>query len=66
MSNPPPPEHPARAAELLRFDHVSRPFVLALDGASGNGSRLECREVVRIVPGRRMVCRGDWRGQTVF
>ena len=27
---------------------------------------LECREVVRAIPGKRLVCRGEWQGDDVF
>jgi len=66
MSLPPPSEQTATAAELSRIGHESRPFVLALDGQDGSHAPLDCREVIRIIPGRRMVCRGEWQGQAVF
>lgn len=31
-----------------------------------DGSRLECRALLREVPGRRRVCRGDWGGRAVI
>ena len=66
MSLPPPSEQAVTAAELLRIGHESRPFVLALDGQDDSHALLNCREVIRIIPGRRMVCRGEWQGQAVF
>lgn len=38
------------------------PFELLLD----NGTRLGVQEVVRRVPGQRLVGRGEWQGQVVF
>ena len=35
--------------------------VLAFD----DGSTLVCDEVVRVVPGKRIVLRGNWQGQAV-
>ncbi len=29
-------------------------------------SRLECQEVVRVIPGRRVVCKAKWQGRLVF
>lgn len=31
-----------------------------------DGSKLECQEVVRVIPGRRVVCRAKWQGCSVF
>jgi tRNA A-37 threonylcarbamoyl transferase component Bud32 len=42
------------------------PFVLALDGQTGPAALLDCHEVVRAIPGRRLVCRGAWQGKDVF
>ncbi|HEX5539740.1 MAG TPA: lipopolysaccharide kinase InaA family protein, partial [Methylophilaceae bacterium] len=39
-----------------------QPFRLALE----DGSVLDAAAVVRVVPGRRIVCRGEWRGQPVY
>lgn len=40
----------------------SAPFTLNLDGAG----LLQCLEVVRRIPGRRIVCRAQWNGRAVF
>lgn len=37
-------------------------FLLPLEGVP----TLTCSEIVRRVPGRRLVCRGEWNGQAVF
>lgn len=66
MSIPPPSEKTATAAELLHIGHDSRPFLLALDGVDGSEALLRCGDIVRALPGRRLVCRGEWRGQAVF
>ena len=58
-----PAEAPLTATELKRRGRRAGPFLLALD--SGDSGQLDCREIVRNVPGRRLVCRGEWRGQTV-
>ena len=42
------------------------PFMLALDGQTGTASQLRCDAVVRAIPAKRLVCRGDWQGQTVY
>jgi tRNA A-37 threonylcarbamoyl transferase component Bud32 len=65
MSIPLPRETTATATDLQHLGHDARPFTLALDDPDGK-EVLHCREVVRVVPGRRMVCRGEWRGQEVF
>lgn len=40
--------------------------MLALDGESGAAALLRCHETVRAIPGRRLVCRGEWQGQDVY
>lgn len=40
----------------------TKPFVLALPDAS----EFVCHEVVRVLPNRRLVCRGVWKGHAVF
>lgn len=42
------------------------PFELALDGLSGPAGRLHCTQVVRTVPGKRLVCLAAWQGRTVY
>lgn len=42
------------------------PFVLALDGQTAPAAHVRCDEVVRALPGKRLVCRGDWQGQAVY
>ena len=66
MSSLHPTDTPVTAAALLQMGRRPDPFVLALDGQSGSAARLDCHEVVRAIPGRRLVCRGVWQGSAVF
>jgi tRNA A-37 threonylcarbamoyl transferase component Bud32 len=66
MSIPLLTEKTATAADLVHVGHESRPFMLALDGVNGSDALLHCREIIRVLPGRRLVCRGEWRGQEAF
>ncbi len=66
MNSRPPTETPATAADLLQAGREPQPFVLALDAAPDAATRLDCLEVVRAIPGRRMVCRAEWQGAAVF
>ena len=43
---------------------LALPFSLPL--ADPDGSRLDCEQVLRVVPGRRLVCRARWQGQPVL
>ncbi len=42
------------------------PFHLSLDGLVGDAGRLECSNVVRAIPGKRLVCLARWQGREVF
>ena len=42
------------------------PFTLSLDGQESEAAGLKCSQVVRTIPGRRLVCRGEWQGDDVF
>ena len=42
------------------------PFMLALDDQQGAAAQVSCDEVVRAIPGKRLVCRGTWQGQPVY
>lgn len=66
MSTPRLSEKPATAADLVHVGHESRPFSLVPEGAEGSDAVLRCRDIIRVLPGRRMVCRGEWHGQEVF
>lgn len=66
MSNPLPSERPAAAADLVHVGLESPPFVLQLDVPQGREPRLDCRRVIRAVPGKRLVCRGEWGNATVY
>ena len=57
---------PVSAAALVQMGRQPGPFVLALDGQTDPAALLDCYEVVRAIPGRRLVCRGAWRGRDVF
>ncbi len=43
---------------------LSLPLTLPL--ADREGSALQCEQALRVVPGRRWVCRAQWQGQTVL
>ena len=63
MNSPLPTEAPISATALLQMGRQPGPFVLALDGQAGPaGAARRCQEVVRAMPGRRLVCRGDMAG----
>ena len=66
MSSPRLPDTPITAAALLQLDRQPGPFVLALDGQAAAAARLDCNEVVRTLPGKRLVCRGIWQGRCVY
>jgi tRNA A-37 threonylcarbamoyl transferase component Bud32 len=66
MSIPLLTEKTTTAADLVHVGHESRPCMLALDGVNGSAALLHCREIIRVLPGRRLVCRGEWQGQEVF
>ena len=42
------------------------PFMLSLDGQETESALLKCSQVVRAIPGKRLVCRGEWQGDNVF
>lgn len=66
MSSPRLPDTPVTAAALLQLDRQPGPFVLALDGQAAAAARVDCHEVVRTLPGKRLVCRGIWQGRCVY
>jgi len=53
------------AATLAGMERDPGSFTLSLDGQESDGL-LKCSQVVRAIPGRRLVCRGEWRGDDVF
>ena len=61
-----PTEIPVSAVALSRMGRTPPPFLLALDGEAGIAALLRCHETVRAIPGRRLVCRGEWQGQDVY
>ena len=66
MNSPLATEIPVSAAALNRMGRTPEPFLLALDGKTGEAALLHCRETVRAIPQRRLVCRGDWQGHDVY
>ena len=66
MNSPPLTDTPVSVAALVQMGRRPGPFVLALDGQAGPAALLESHEVVRAIPGRRLVCRGAWQGKDVF
>ena len=66
MNSPPLTDTPVTAAALVQMGRRPGPFVLALDGQAGESALLRCHEVVRAIPGKRLVCRGEWQGKDVF
>ena len=54
------------AAELARMERDPEPFTLLLDGQEPAAALLKCSQVVRAIPGRRLVCRGEWQDEDVF
>jgi tRNA A-37 threonylcarbamoyl transferase component Bud32 len=66
MNSPPLTDTPVSAAALVQMGRRPGPFVVALDGQAGEAALLSCHEVVRAIPGRRLVCSGEWHGKDVF
>jgi len=66
MNFPPLTDTPVSAEALVQMGRQPGPFVLALDGQAGESALLRCQEVVRAMPGKRLVCRGEWQGKDVF
>jgi hypothetical protein len=66
MSSPLPSERPVTATDLLHAGLESPPFVLMLEGSDGKETPLSCEELIRVIPGKRLVCRGAWGGKDVF
>jgi tRNA A-37 threonylcarbamoyl transferase component Bud32 len=66
MNSPMSIDRPVSTAELVQMGRKPGPFVIALDGQTGRAVPVSCHEVVRGIPGRRLVCRGQWQGQDVF
>ena len=66
MNCPLPADMTVTAAELARMERDPGPFALSLDGQESEAALLKCSQVVRVIPGRRLVCRGEWQGEDVF
>ena len=66
MNSPHLSERPVSAAALVQMGRQPRPFVLALDDQTGAAQQVRCDQVVRAIPGKRLVCRGSWQGQAVY
>ena len=57
----------SETTELLRADFdLQLPFTVQLSGPDVDADELECLRLERLVPGRRLVCFGTWRGQEVY
>ena len=66
MKPPPQIDTPVTAADLASMGRQPGPFTLLLDAQYTEAKRLECIEVVRVIPGKRLVCRAEWQGKSVF
>jgi tRNA A-37 threonylcarbamoyl transferase component Bud32 len=66
MNSLPQTETAVSADALVSMGRTPGAFVLALDGEAGAAALLRCHETVRALPGRRLVCRGQWQGQDVY
>ena len=66
MKPPPQIDTPVTAADLASMGRQPGPFTLLLDAQYTEAKRLECMEVVRVIPGKRLVCRAEWQGKSVF
>jgi hypothetical protein len=64
LSSPTHPEFLTGDAIIAAGRSPEAPFRLALSSA-GEDSELTCAQVVRSLPGRRLVCYGAWRGRSV-
>jgi len=59
-------DRPVTAADLAGMGRQPGSFTLLLDAQPADAKRLECIEVVRAIPGQRLVCRGQWQEKNVF
>lgn len=66
MNLRPQTDPPATAADLAGMGRQPGPFTVLPDAQSAEAEPLRCIEVVRAIPGQRLVCRGEWRGSDVF
>ena len=66
MKSPPQIDTPVTAVALTAMGRQPGPFTLLLDAQYTEAKRLECIEVVRVIPGKRLVCRAEWQGKSVF
>jgi tRNA A-37 threonylcarbamoyl transferase component Bud32 len=66
MSSPKNSDLPVTADALIQMGRRPEPFLLELDAVAGDAAAVSCDEVVRVIPGKRLVCRGEWRGQSVY
>lgn len=53
-------------SDLPTILSITQPGAFAFKLQLSNAGEFVCEEVVRILPGRRLVCRGNWNGQAVF
>jgi tRNA A-37 threonylcarbamoyl transferase component Bud32 len=66
MNSRQPADRPLTAAEVARLARNPGPFTLLLDARGNEDTRLKCTQVVRMIPGKRLVCMGEWQGDDVF
>jgi tRNA A-37 threonylcarbamoyl transferase component Bud32 len=66
MNSRQPADSPLTAAEVARLARNPGPFTLILDARGNEDTLLKCRQVVRMIPGKRLVCQGEWQGDDVF
>lgn len=57
--------HTTAEMKLTDINHdVSLPFVLSLAEGTDD-TQIKCNELLRLIPGKRLVCRAEWQGKTV-
>jgi tRNA A-37 threonylcarbamoyl transferase component Bud32 len=66
MNSHQPADRPLTAEEVARLARNPGPFTLILDARGNEDTLLKCRQVVRMLPGKRLVCQGEWQGDDVF
>ena len=52
--------------DLRQFGRNAGPFSIRLDDMPRDAAEIHCTGVVRVLPGKRLVCKARWMGQVVF